>query len=177
MGGCETRCPPRTLPALLTLFTAVACGGTPEPDLPTPVEGELRIATLSALRLGQLSPGGDYLVSGHPSRTSGLVVNEELRIAPGGPMVRLVLRAAVPETDVRGPASAGFEVVWPRASNKVLLRYAPPGGSGQRTFQIDLMGAREVVIRPVSDARAVTVIRGSSRVEWIVEPPDTTGGG
>lgn len=154
------------------LALLLACGGHGGPArTPAPEGWTSRSATLASLRIGRLSGGGDYFLSAHPSRTTGLAVNEELRLAPGGPMTLLVLRASVPETDRRGAAPAGFEVVRTDAS-KILLRYAPPAGSGERTFQIDPGGATELVIRPVSEGRGLTVVRGSSRVDWI-EPPDT----
>lgn len=156
---------------LFSLFLVAMVGAcaSGSPSVAERAGGDARTATLASLRIGALTGDGDYLLSTHPAQTSGILVNRELRIAPGGPIVELVLRAEVRVTERGSAAPVGFEVVRPDASDKVLFRFEPPGGSGARTFVLDGGGARELVVRPTAESRDLVAVLGSSRVTWVAE--------
>lgn len=151
---------------LLLLLAACAFGPRPVGDFPGL---DTRTATLASLGVGERTGSGDYLLSTHPANLAALVVNEELRIRPDGPILELVLHVEVRVTERGGAAPVGFEVIRPDMSDKVLLRFEPPGGAAQRTFVLDGTGAPELVVRPSAESRDLVVILGRSRVTWRVE--------
>lgn len=153
---------------LLPVLFLAACSFGPRPvgDFPGI---DTRTATLASLGVGHRTGSGDYLLSTHPANLAALVVNEELRIRPDGPILELVLHVEVRVTERSGASPVGFEVIRPDMSDKVLLRFEPPGGAADRSFVLDGTGAPELVVRPTAESRDLVVILGRSRVTWRVE--------